>query len=70
MKTSFSLKSEINGLLISTVKIGKVYETMVLDQLGNELKVMTTSYKVEARHNHLNCVATYAVKKNCLHVVH
>ena len=70
MKTSFSLKSEINGLLISTVKIGKVYETMVMDQLGNELKVMTTSYKVEARHNHLNCVAAYAVKKNCLHVVH
>ena len=69
MTTSFSLRSEINGLLISTVKIGKVYETMVLDQIGNELKTMTTTYKVEARHNHLNCVAQFANRRNCLHVV-
>lgn len=69
MKSSFSLKSEINGLLISTVKIGKVYETMVMDQIGNELKTMTTTYKVEAQHNHRNCVAQFAVRKNCLHVV-
>lgn len=69
MKTSFSLKSEINDLLISTVKIGKVYETMVMDQFGNELKVVTTNYKTDARHNHLNCVAQFAIKKSCLHVV-
>lgn len=69
MKNTFSLKSEINGLLISTVKIGKVYETMVLDQIGNELKTMTTTYKVEAKHNHLICVAQFAAPRNCLHVV-
>lgn len=69
MKTSFSLKSEINGLLISTVKIGKTYETMVLDQFGNELKVMTTNYKVEAQHNHLNCVAQFVNRRNCIHAI-
>lgn len=69
MKTSFQLKANINGLTISTVKIGKVYETMVFDQFGNELKVMTTNYKVEAEHNHRNCVAQYAVKRNCIRVI-
>lgn len=69
MKTTFSLKSEINGLLVSTVKIGRIYETIVLDQLGNELKVLTTNYKTDARSNHLYCVSFYASKKNCLHVV-
>ena len=69
MKKTTLLKSEINNLIISTVKIGKIYETMVLDRLGNELKTMTTTYKVEARHNHRNCVAQFAIRKNCLHVV-
>lgn len=69
MKTSFQLKSEINSLTVSTVKVGKVYETMVFDQFGNELKVMHTNYKVEARHNHLNCVAQFAVMRNCIHAL-
>ena len=69
MKSSFSLKAEINGLMISTVKIGKTYETMVLDKFGNELKVMTTNYKVEAQHNHRNCVAQFAIRRNCIHAI-
>lgn len=63
------LKSTINGLTVSTVKIGKVYETMVLDQFSNELKVFETAYINEARHNHRYCVAHYAVLRNCIHAI-
>ena len=69
MTTTFQLKANINNLTISTVKIGKTYETMVFDQFGNELEVMTTSYKVEAQHNHRNAVARYVVKRNCIHTI-
>lgn len=63
------LKSEIHGLTISTVKIGRTYETMVLDSLGNELKCMRTNYKNEARSNHLICVSIYVTARNCIHAV-
>lgn len=66
---TLNLKTQINGLTISTVKIGKVYETLVLDNLGNELKELTTKYKNEAEHNHLYCVAHYIIKQNCIHAI-
>jgi hypothetical protein len=69
MKNTFSMKNEINGLLISTVKIGKVYETMVLDRFGNELETFTTNYKNEAKHNHFICVTKYVNQRNCIHIV-
>ena len=69
MKKTEILKANINGLTISTVKLGRVYETMVIDALGNELKVMRTTRKVEAQHNHLNCAAQYVVKRNCIHAI-
>ena len=63
------MKSSINGLTVSTVKIGKVWETMVYDQEGDELKVMHTNYKKEAEHNHLYCVSHFASVRNCFRVV-
>jgi hypothetical protein len=68
-ENSFQLKSEINGITVSTVKIGKIYETMAYDQFGNELKVMHTNYKTEARHNHLICVSFFAIKRNCIRAI-
>lgn len=65
----FQLKAIVNGFTISTVKIGKDYETMVLDRLGNELKVMPAHYKNDAKHNHLYCVAHYIIPKNCIHAL-
>lgn len=65
----FQLKAIVNGLTISTVKIGKIYETMVFDQIGNELKVMTANYKNDAKHNHMYCVAHYVSPKNCIHAI-
>lgn len=69
MKITNILKSELNGLTISTVKIGRTYETMVLDFLGNELRCMRTNYKNEAKSNHLICVAKYVTRRNCIHAI-
>ena len=69
MKTTFNLKSIINGMTVSTVKLGKAYETMVFDQFGNEVQVLTATYKVEAEHNHRNCVGRFAVRRNCIHAI-
>lgn len=69
MKITNILKSELNNLTISTVKIGRVYETMVRDSLGNELRCMQTNYKNEAKSNHLLCVAHYASRRNCIHAI-
>lgn len=63
------LRTEINGLLISTAKIGKDYETLVLDQFGNELKEMHAHYKNDAKGNHFYCVAHFASGRNCIHVI-
>ena len=65
----FQLKATVNGLTISTVKIGKDYETMVFDQFRNELKVMTAHYKDDARSNHMYCAVHYANPKNCIHAI-
>lgn len=66
---NFHLKATINGLTISTIKIGKDYETMVLDKLGNELEVMTARCKNDAKHNHLYCAAHYAIRSNCIYAI-
>ena len=69
MKT-LNLKTNINALTISTVynKFERVYETLVIDCYGDELKKITTKYKSEAEHNHIYCVSHYATLKNCIHV--
>ena len=69
MNKTLNLKTTINGLTISTVKIVREYETLVFDQFGNELKELHTKYKIDAQHNHRNCVAHYIIAKNCIHAI-
>lgn len=66
-----NLKANINGLNISTVfnKFERVYETLVTDRFGNELRKINNKYKHDAKQEHLYCVAHYASPKNCLHFV-
>lgn len=68
-KTEQILRTEVNGLIVSTIKINKEYETLVLDQFGNELKELHTKYKIDAKHNHQNCVAQFINKRNCIHAI-
>ena len=63
------LKTSLNGLTVSTIKIGRTYETMVLDRFGNELDVYETAYIKEANHNHSYCVAKYANQRSCIHAI-
>ena len=67
--TNRLFKSEINGLTISTIKIGKDYETMVIDRFGNALKEIHAHYKNDAKSNHFLCVVEYVSAKNCIHVI-
>ena len=68
-KSTLNLKTTLNGLTISTVKIGKDYETLVLDQFGNELKELHARYKIDAKHNHQYCVSHFIIKRNCIHAI-
>ena len=67
---NLNLKSNINGLTISTVynKFESVYETLVTDNYGYELKKMTTKYKSDAKQNHLYCVSHFITLRNCIHI--
>ena len=70
MKPKKFLEHEINGLIISTVKIKQGdYETLVFDKFGNELKELHAHYKKEAEHNHIYCVSHYVTKRNCIHAI-
>lgn len=41
-----------NGYKVSTIKVGKSWETMVFDRFGDEVYCKTETYKNEAKHNH------------------
>lgn len=66
-----NLKSHINGLNISTTfnKFEGVYETLVIDNSGCELRKINNKYKSDAKQEHLYCVAHYAVLRNCIHFI-
>lgn len=67
---NLNLKSNINGLTISTIynKFESIYETLVTDDYGCELKKMTTKYKHDAEQNHLYCAVHFATLRNCIHI--
>lgn len=70
MKFENILKTTINGLTISTTKINKGdYETLVIDNFGNELKELHAHYKSDAKKNHNYCVIHYIDKRNCIHAI-
>lgn len=66
-----NLKTNINGLNISTVynRFERVYETLVTDRLGNELRKISNKYKTDAKHEHFYCVVHYTSPRNCIHFV-
>lgn len=51
-----------NGLTVSTRKVGKVWETMVLDADGEALYTHQEQYKNEAKHHHTFAVIDYCKK--------
>ncbi len=48
-----------NGYKVSTLKIGKAWETMVFDSFGDEVYCHAEPYKNEARHCHDMAVYKY-----------
>ena len=54
------LKTELpNGYMVSTVKIGGTWETMVFNKAGDEVHVEENPYKNEAIHAHQRNVCHY-----------
>lgn len=48
-----------NGYKVSTLKIGKAWETMVFDGFGDEVYCHTEPCKNEAKHHHAMAVYKY-----------
>ena len=48
-----------SNFTISTIKIDKIYETMVFDNLGEEVASWQTTRKYEAKRNHDLAVFKY-----------
>lgn len=58
-----------NGITVSTVKIGKVYETAVLDMDYNDLRILTATRQHDARSNHMMMIAHYVISRNTIHAI-
>lgn len=62
----FQLKDTVNGLTISTTKIGNDYETMVFDSSFDEVTELHASSEPEAKQNHEMMVSKYHKNSPCI----
>ena len=54
------LRTVTGGVAVVTVPLGRMYQTMVVDRFGREIKTLQATYARQARENHEYCVSRYA----------